>query len=235
MGCLVNKDLLPGIIADSTLMKYAVEELKALGYTSASDGIDGMLYNDVIELLAVFVSQGHSNNSAHTILNMFQRLALFKPLSPLRFTDDEWVEFADGKYQNTRCSCFFKESPHVDRIFTIEGYTKCSSRRREYGSSEITDGTGLCWSGCCFHVMHDGVVLSEAYTQRCYLPESSYADGFNPYDCISLPCTEVEILPDDWEFFVEDTCPELQLLKTRYELQPMRPDVSFVGKHILQL
>lgn len=235
MGCLVNKDLLPGIIADSTLMKYAVEELKALGYTSASDGMDGMLYNDVIELLAVFVSQGHSNNSAPIILNMFQRLALFKPLSPLRFTDDEWVEFADGKYQNTRCSCFFKESPHVDRIFTIEGYTKCSSRRREFGSSEITDGTGFCWSGGGFHVMHDGVVLPEAYTQRCYLPASSYADGFKPYDCISLPCTEVEVSPNNWEFFVEDTCPELQLLKTRYELQPMRPDVSFVGKHILQL
>lgn len=234
MDCLVNKDLLPGIIADSGLMKYAFGELKALGYTSASDGIDGMLYNDVIELLAVFVSQGHSNNSAPIILNMFQRLAQFQPLSPLRFTDDEWVEFADGKFQNIRRSCFFKESPH-DRVYTIEGYTKCSSRRREHGSSEITAGTGLCWSGCCFHVMHDGVVLSEAYTQRCYLPASSYADGFKPYDCISLPCTEVEVSPNNWEFFVEDTCPELQLLKTRYELQPMRPDVSFVGKHILQL
>lgn len=146
MACLVNKDLLPGIIADSGLMKYAFGELKALGYTSASDGIDGMLYNDVIELLAVFVSQGHSNNSAPIILNMFQRLAMFQPLSPLRFTDDEWVEFADGKFQNIRRSCFFKESPH-DRVYTIEGYTKCSSRRREFGSSEITDGTGLCWSG----------------------------------------------------------------------------------------
>lgn len=146
MDCLVNKDLLPGIIADSGLMKYAFGELKALGYTSASDGIDGMLYNDVIELLAVFVSQGHSNNSAPIILNMFQRLAQFQPLSPLRFTDDEWVEFADGKFQNIRRSCFFKESPH-DRVYTIEGYTKCSSRRREFGSSEITDGTGLCWSG----------------------------------------------------------------------------------------
>lgn len=146
MDCLVNKDLLPGIIADSGLMKYAFGELKALGYTSASDGIDGMLYNDVIELLAVFVSQGHSNNSAPIILNMFQRLAQFQPLSPLRFTDDEWVEFADGKFQNIRRSCFFKESPH-DRVYTIEGYTKCSSRRREFGSSAITDGTGFCWSG----------------------------------------------------------------------------------------
>lgn len=234
MDCLVNKDLLPGILADSNLMKHAVRELKALGYTSASDGIDGMLYNDVIELLAVFVSQGHSNNSAPIVLNMFQRLAMFKPLSPLRFTDDEWVEFAADRYQNIRRGCFFKESP-LNRVYTLEGYTKCSSRRREFGRSEITDGTGLCWSGCGFHVMHDGVVLSEAYTQRCYLPASSYADGFQPYDCISLPCTEVEISPDNWEFFVDDTCPELQLLKSRYELQSMRPDISFVGKHILEL
>lgn len=136
MDCLVNKDLLPGIIADSGLMKYAFGELKALGYTSASDGIDGMLYNDVIELLAVFVSQGHSNNSAPIILNMFQRLAQYQPLSPLRFTDDEWVEFADGKFQNIRRSCFFKESPH-DRVYTIEGYMKCSSRRREFVSSGV--------------------------------------------------------------------------------------------------
>ena len=234
MDCLVNKDLLPGIIADSGLMQYAFGELKALGSTSASDGMDGMLYNDVIELLAVFVSQGHSNNSAPIILNMFQRLAQFQPLSPLRFTDDEWVAFADGEFQNIRRSCFFKESPH-DRVYTIEGYTKCSSRRREFGSSEITDGTGFCWSGGGFHVMHDGVVLPEAYTQRCYLPESSYADGFNPYDCISLPCTEVEILPDDWEFFVEDTCPEFQLLQSRYNLQLTSPAISFVGKHILEL
>lgn len=234
MDYLVNKDLLPGIIADSNLMKYAVSGLKALGYTSASDGMDGMLYNDVIELLAVFVSQGHSNNSAPIVLNMFHRLAQFQPLSPLRFTDDEWVEFAAGKFQNTRRSCFFKECPR-GRVFTIEGYTKCSSRRREYGSSVITDGTGLCWSGGGFHVMHDGVVLREAYTQRCYLPASSYADGFNPYDCISLPCTEVEIVPDGWEFFVEDTCPELQLLRSRYDLQVTSPDISFVGKHILDL
>lgn len=146
MSCLVNKDLLPGIIADSNLMKYAVRELRSLGYTPESDGMDGMLNNDVLDLLAVFVSQGHSNNSAPIVLNMFQRLAQFQPLSPLRFTDDEWVEFADGKFQNIRRSCFIKESPH-DRVYTIEGYTKCSSRRREFGSSEITDGTGLCWSG----------------------------------------------------------------------------------------
>ena len=86
MGCLVNKDLLPGIIADSTLMKYAVEELKALGYTSASDGMDGMLYNDVIELLAVFVSQGHSNNSAPIILNMFLRIVVLPIRVPLRLS-----------------------------------------------------------------------------------------------------------------------------------------------------
>ena len=59
MACLVNKDLLPGIIADSNLMKYAVRELRSLGYTPESDGMDGMLNNDVLDLLAVFVSQGH--------------------------------------------------------------------------------------------------------------------------------------------------------------------------------
>jgi hypothetical protein len=40
---------------------------------------------------------------------MFEKLAAFKPLTPLTGEDDEWEEIGDGELQNKRNSAVFKE------------------------------------------------------------------------------------------------------------------------------
>ncbi len=94
--------------SESSLVKYAMHELRAVGLLDGDSDYGGMLAAAVIDLLRVFSAQGHSGFSAGRTVQLFERLAMFKPLSPLTGADDEWNEVGDGVYQNKRCSHVFK-------------------------------------------------------------------------------------------------------------------------------
>lgn len=81
----------------SRLLQHAIQEL--------GDTID----DEVLELLLVFGRQGHTGYSAPFVINLFSKLALFEPVSPLTGEDEEWREVEGGSYQNTRCSHVFKD------------------------------------------------------------------------------------------------------------------------------
>jgi len=93
------------------------EMLKAGLYDDDSD-YGGMLAGAVTELMEVFEKQGHSGMSAARTVQLFQKLAMFEPLCPLTGDDDEWLEVADGIFQNKRCSHVFKENGEA---YDIEG------------------------------------------------------------------------------------------------------------------
>jgi hypothetical protein len=63
---------------------------------------------DVLELLETFSGQGHSGMSAPVIVEMFRKLALFRPLGPLTGEDGEWNDVGD-ELQNRRRSSVFKD------------------------------------------------------------------------------------------------------------------------------
>lgn len=68
------------------------------------------IWENVLELIDVFASQGHSGSSAPYCILLFSILASFKPLGPLYGTPDEWVGVADGLEQNVRCGRVFREN-----------------------------------------------------------------------------------------------------------------------------
>jgi hypothetical protein len=85
---------------------HAEREMKH--WRQSDDPMSHAMADNLIELLHVFGTQGHSGFSASYALGCFKTLAAFKPLGPLTGAPDEWNEVGDDQYQNNRCSTVFK-------------------------------------------------------------------------------------------------------------------------------
>lgn len=90
----------------SNLVKHAKKELKMAGLFDKDSDYDGMLGEAVLELVKVFAKQGHSGFSANWTLDVFDKVARYKPLTPIGTTKDEWMDVSDMStdpmWQNTR-------------------------------------------------------------------------------------------------------------------------------------
>ena len=120
----------------SNLVDYAKDELKRIGMIDSGEAYNDLATKAILDLIELFSSQGHSGFSAPYVINVFSRLAMFKPLSPLTGDDDEWNEVSDGLFQNKRYSAVFKNKDGVTynvdgKVFTDDGevwYTCRDSR-----------------------------------------------------------------------------------------------------------
>lgn len=108
----------------SNLVSHAQREFRAAGWTDENDKfVDGMqedICNHVLDLLEVFHNEGHSGTTAPYTVDLFSKLAMFKPLAPLTGEDWEWNMIRDDStggmtvYQNKRCGAVFKQSDRFD-------------------------------------------------------------------------------------------------------------------------
>lgn len=88
---------------------HAKRELELAGMFDKDSDYGGMLAKSVMELVELFSSQGHSGASAGMTVSLFNKVALYKNLSPLTGNDDEWNEVGNNVFQNKRASGVFKE------------------------------------------------------------------------------------------------------------------------------
>lgn len=93
-----------------SLVQHAQEELKIAGLLDKGSDYGGMLGEAALEIVGVFAKQGHSGVSAGMVTDIVAKLMRYEPLTPLRGTDDEWVEVGPGVFQNRRCSHVFREN-----------------------------------------------------------------------------------------------------------------------------
>ena len=97
-------------------------EFKATGWTDENgkfnDDMQEAICNHVLKLLEVFDGEGHSGSTAPYTINMFSRLANFKPIAPLTGEDWEWHDTGHG-YQNKRASHVFKD--YNGECYDIDG------------------------------------------------------------------------------------------------------------------
>lgn len=91
----------------SALVVHAERELDLMGDDSEAGQ---WMREAVMSLIRVFANGGHSGFSAPYCIETFKRLAQYEPLTPLTGDDDEWIEVADGLWQNKRCSRVFKNA-----------------------------------------------------------------------------------------------------------------------------
>lgn len=121
--------------------KFAREEFRAAGWMNENgdinDEMQALICAGVLDLLNVFEKQGHSGTSAPYMINLFTRLANFKPIIPITGEDWEWSECGrDGDiggilYQNKRCSSVFKNNTGA---YDIDGKVFWEWNVREDGS-----------------------------------------------------------------------------------------------------
>ena len=106
------------------LHEFAVDEFKRLNIdvNSNDDDIDVWGAKCVLELIDKFVEQGHSGFSASWTLEVFNKLASYKPLSDLTSDPDEWFEYCKGEYQNKRCPAVFTSDSTFKTAYFLDGY-----------------------------------------------------------------------------------------------------------------
>lgn len=105
------------------LVEYAKSELERAGYFDKDSDYGGLLGPAVLKMVEQFSDEGHSGYSARIAMTLFEKVAMFEPLTPLTGEDDEWNEIGGGSYQNRRCSHVFKDAtgaydrcrPHLPR------------------------------------------------------------------------------------------------------------------------
>ncbi len=109
----------------NNLIEHAKQEFLTLGYNQIEkegDIPNKRMQENVLELLKVFSKQEHSGFSAPYCIELFAKLAMFEPLSPLTGEDWEWVEIAAGIFQNKRCSHVFKQKDRFNgQAYDING------------------------------------------------------------------------------------------------------------------
>ena len=106
----------------NTFERFAREEFRAAGWSDENgdikDEMQAMICAGVLDLLNVFERQGHSGFSAPYMINLFTKLANFKPIAPITGEDWEWTDVMNGLHQNKRCSSVFKDK---DGAWDIDG------------------------------------------------------------------------------------------------------------------
>jgi len=117
----------------SDMLDWAKKELAIAGYGGDEDGPNKWLADGVIRLLEVFCEEGHSGSSAPYAVKVFERLANWKPLSPLTGEDSEWMEVGTNLWQNRRASNVFKDETGAywsDGIVFWEWFTSKETGKR---------------------------------------------------------------------------------------------------------
>ena len=105
----------------SKLLEHARNELKLAGYDidapdkeefESDEDYGNACAKNAYKMLEVFCSEGHSGCSGDMTLQIFNRLAQWKNLTPLTSNPDEWVDVSFNGiscYQNKRCSSCFSD------------------------------------------------------------------------------------------------------------------------------
>lgn len=68
-------------LLESNLVDHAKEQLKIAGLHKKDSDYNGMLYKAIVELMETLANQGHSGMSLDLTLQLFGRLARFKPIT----------------------------------------------------------------------------------------------------------------------------------------------------------
>ena len=74
----------------NALQQHALKEFAALGWPGDCE-LQSLICDHLIELLGILGGYGHGDISHFYLLNLFDKLARFQPISSLAGGIDEWV------------------------------------------------------------------------------------------------------------------------------------------------
>jgi hypothetical protein len=113
--CISNKlKRTAWVLRYASLKDHAKYELERAGLFSKDSDYEGATGNAVLELCDCFSKQGHSGASAELALEIFDKLARFKTLTPITDDPQEWNNVSHmgssdtpPMWQNKRDSSYF--------------------------------------------------------------------------------------------------------------------------------
>ena len=156
-------------------IEHAELEFKAAGWVDSdgnfTDEMQGLICNQILELLELFDSHGHSGSTAPYAINLFSTLAKFEPIVPLTGEDWEWTDLSyDGDigYQNKRCSSVFKDAD--GRAYDIQGKVFWEWYERDLDEEE--EG----YPGTRKYKSHYTCEDSRVYVEFPYTPTTEYVE-----------------------------------------------------------
>lgn len=146
---------------ESGYLKHAWREFIALGWCDKnrkfSCDMQKLICRNMLDLLEVFDTQGHSGSTAPYVINAFEKLASWKPLGPLTGADSEWNDISShgggSAFQNKRCPAVFKD----------EDGTTYHSGGRVFKEPD----------GCCYTSKNSRVPVTFPYTPKVIYVDAS--------------------------------------------------------------
>ena len=121
------------------LVEFAENELNLLLKSckdSESLKTQKAVNDDILDIIKLFSSQGHSGFSANYSMNILKRLLDYKPLSAIEDREEDWIELyysPDIAYQNKRCPSIFKDAD--GKVYNTE-------------AKVFSDDNGHTWYNC---------------------------------------------------------------------------------------
>lgn len=115
------------------------------------DEMQELMNSQLLEIVTVFSTHGHSGFSAGYAANLIDKLLRYKPIGPLTGADSEWNQVADDMWQNRRCSHVFKGPD--GRAYDINGKV-------------FREPSGACFTNS----------ESRVYVAFPYVPTTEYVD-----------------------------------------------------------
>ncbi len=93
------------------LEKHAESEMRRAGLYDADACYGGLIPQAVMELVRALAAQGHSGCSHHLVMDIFDKVARFRPLTPLTSDPSEWADVSEASgrplWQSRRCPSVF--------------------------------------------------------------------------------------------------------------------------------
>lgn len=111
----------------SEFVRFAEDELNLLLEKAKDEGEESYnmqkAFNDnIMEVIKAFDKGEHSGFTAGLATQYIDRLLKYRPLTHLTLADDEFVEVADGVFQNVRASNVFKQADRFDgKPYCLDG------------------------------------------------------------------------------------------------------------------
>lgn len=87
--------------------EHAKRELELAGLFSADSDYGGMIGNAVMKLVDAHASEGHSGMSSAMVVDIFQRLAAYKNLTPITDSQSDWFKCEENLWQCVRAPMCF--------------------------------------------------------------------------------------------------------------------------------
>lgn len=102
--------------------KHALREFEYAGWMKDGkydDDMQELMCKQVLQLLRLFGKHGHSGGSHGYAVKLFETLAKFDTIGPIKGSDDEWSDEIShgGTLQNRRLSAVFKENKNSQAYY----------------------------------------------------------------------------------------------------------------------